>query len=111
MHDVAQLAQGAHEPVLEVGALCRVEAATDLVAVAGPGDRYEVRCRLHPAEGADLEDWLVGALGELGDVVHCSPLGETWTVEVWTLFPGAAVEVLCDAGRPRELHIAVLPAA
>lgn len=78
---------------------------------AGPADRYEVRCRLHPADGADPQDWLVGALAELGDVVHCSPLGETWTVEVWTLFPGAAVEVLCDAGRPRELHIAVLPAA
>jgi len=77
---------------------------------AGPGDRYEVRCQLHPADGADLADWLVGALAELGDVVHCSPLGETWTVEVWTLFPGAAVEVLCDAGRPRELHIAVLSA-
>ncbi|MFM7064789.1 MAG: hypothetical protein ACKO04_15070 [Actinomycetes bacterium] len=77
---------------------------------AGPAHRYQVRCRLHPAEGAAPEDWLADALAELGEVLHCSPLGATWTVEVWTGVPGAAVEVLCDAGRPRELHIAVLPA-
>lgn len=73
--------------------------------------QYEVRCRLSPAEGVDPDDWLRDALAELGEVRVLEPGNGAWAVEVRTPLPGAVVEALVDAGRPREMHIAVVVAA
>ena len=72
---------------------------------------YEVRCRLSPADGVDPHDWLRDALVELGEVRDLAPGAAGWTVHVRTALPGAVVEALVDAGRPRELHISVDRAA
>ncbi len=72
---------------------------------SGVADQFDVRCRLDLADGVDPVEWLRPALVELGEVRALSPVGEQWLVDVGTAFPGAVVETLVDAGRPRELHI------
>ena len=68
---------------------------------------FVVRCVVHPHGGPDIEsgDQLAGVLHELADVHELSILGERWTVDVSSRFPGAVVEALAEAGRLTEVHV------
>lgn len=77
--------------------------------VASDGNRFVVTCTVAPAEEDHLEasDWLESVWHELGDIVRFERLAARWDVEVVTSLPGAAIEALCEVGRPRELRVAL----
>jgi dihydroxyacetone kinase-like predicted kinase len=71
---------------------------------------YEVRCRIRPHEhcGPEEAEHLRAVWGELGQVVELEVGPDGWRAAVLTPRPGAAVEAVCDVGRPADLHIAVV---
>lgn len=75
--------------------------------------RFRVSCRVEPNDGCGIEsaNWLESQWFELGDVERFESFAPHWEVSVLTADPGAAIEVLVDVGRPRDLRIVPLPAA
>lgn len=77
-----------------------------------PTSRYEVRCRVEPNEGCGIDsaNWLESTWYELGEVVEFEAFQDPWRLAVHTARPGAAIEALLEVGRPRDLHVGLVPA-
>lgn len=85
------------------------EPAGWTVSDPGGGVRFVVACSVVPRDEDHLEasDWLASVWHELGDVVRFDRLAKGWDVEITTSLPGAAIEAICEVGRPRELRVAL----
>jgi len=85
------------------------EAAGWIAPSAGGGTRFTLACTVEPHGDDHLEaaDWLESAWHELGDILRFDRRAAQWDVEVVTSLPGAAIEALCEVGRPRELRVAL----
>ena len=77
----------------------------------GGARRFVVACSVEPRGENHLEasDWLESVWHELGDLVRFERSAAHWDVEVATSLPGAAIEALCEIGRPRDLRIDLAP--